>query len=98
MPITVFRSRVHEETRPAYVKTGKKMAEIGQNMPGFISFKQFHAADGEQVTIVEFETDEQQQAWANHPEHLEARKHGREEWFDTYDIAVCEVIRRYKKP
>ncbi|RJE82277.1 antibiotic biosynthesis monooxygenase family protein [Paracoccus onubensis] len=98
MPITVFRSRVNEETRPAYVETGKKMAEIGQKMPGFVSFKQFHATDGEHVTIVEFDTDEHQQAWANHPEHLEARRHGREAWFDEYDIAVCEVIRRYKKP
>ncbi|WP_170167133.1 antibiotic biosynthesis monooxygenase family protein [Paracoccus methylarcula] len=98
MPITVFRSRVHEETRQAYVETGKKMAEIGSRMPGFVLIKTFRADDGEQVTIVEFTSDEHQQAWANHPEHLEARKHGRETWFDEYDISVCEVIRRDKKP
>lgn len=98
MPITVFRARVNEETRTSYTEMGKRMVELAPTMPGFVSFKRFLADDGEQVTIVEFETDEQQKAWANHPEHLEARAHGREDWFTAYDIAVCEVIRRYRKP
>lgn len=93
--ITVFRSRVNEETRPAYAETGKHMLELAQKMPGFISYKKFLADDGEQVAIVEFKDDETQLAWANHPEHQEAQRNGRESWFADYDIAICEVKRRY---
>lgn len=96
MPITVFRSRLNPGIQEDYAKTAKRMAELSKQMPGFVSYKIFHAEDGERVTIVEFSDDESQKIWAKHPEHLEARKNGRELWFETYDVAVCEVIRRYR--
>lgn len=98
MPITVFRARVNEETRPQYAETGKRMVEIATSMPGFIAYKQFFAKDGEQVTIVEFADDETQLAWANHPEHREAIEMGQKLWFTEFDIAICHVARRYLKP
>lgn len=98
MPITLFRARVNEETRPAYTETAIRMVELATKMPGFVAYKKFLADDGEQVTIVEFTDDESQMAWANQSDHLGARKNGRETWFTEYDIAVCEIIRRYKMP
>jgi hypothetical protein len=39
-------------------KIGLRMHELATRMPGFISYKDFAAADGETVTIVEFESEE----------------------------------------
>jgi heme-degrading monooxygenase HmoA len=65
-------------------------------MPGFISYKEFAAADGEGVAIVEFESNETLEAWRNHPEHRKAQERGRREFFDDYRIAVCSPIRDYR--
>lgn len=98
MPITVFRARVNPETKADYLEAGKRMVELAPTMPGYISHKKFVAEDGEQVTIVEFEDDDSQLAWAQHPEHRAAMKLGRDLWFDAFDIAICRIERRYLKP
>jgi len=69
------------------------MYELATAMPGFISYKDFAAGDGEGVSIVEFESLETLAAWREHPEHLEAQRLGREQFFDAYQIDVCAPIR-----
>lgn len=98
MPITVFRLRLDDSQTDAYLEVAKRMNELAPTMPGYLSHKRFVADDGERVTIVEFADHASQEAWANHPEHLEARALGRTHYFTEYDIAVCDVVRRYKKP
>jgi heme-degrading monooxygenase HmoA len=98
MPITVFRLKLEESRKEAYLEVAARMNELAPTMPGYISHKRFVADDGERVTIVEFADHDSQSAWANHPEHLDARSLGREKFFKEYDISVCDVVRRYRKP
>jgi heme-degrading monooxygenase HmoA len=74
---------------------GGRMYELAQVMPGFLSYKDFAAADGESVTVIEFDGEENLREWRNHPEHLEAQRIGREEFFSWYQIQVCRVERQY---
>jgi heme-degrading monooxygenase HmoA len=67
-------------------------------MPGFISIKTFDAADGERVSIVEFESEETHNAWRKHPEHLEAQLLGRKRFYSEFQIQVCKVERAYGMP
>jgi heme-degrading monooxygenase HmoA len=69
------------------------MYALAGAMPGFISHKTFNAEDGERVAIVEFENEEAQVAWRNHPEHREAQGLGREKFYSEYDLKVCELKR-----
>ena len=64
MIVTVFRSRVKAEAQSEYMKWAARMSELATGMPGYISHKGFLADDGEKVTIVEFESEETQRAWA----------------------------------
>jgi heme-degrading monooxygenase HmoA len=97
MVITVFRAR----TRPnlgadvlAQVETrGARMYALASGMPGFISYKDFTADDGEVVTIVEFDTHEHVLAWRDHPEHKLVQEWGRQAVFSEYQIQVCELTR-----
>lgn len=69
------------------------MSELVKSIAGYVSHKGFTAADGERVTIVEFDSEEGLRAWATHPEHVEAKKMGRHLFFSEYRVQVCNVVR-----
>lgn len=93
--VTIFRSRLREEHKEEYFKTADRMERLAKSMPGFVSFKSFRAADGERVSIVEFETEETQKAWKNHPEHIKAQRLGREKYYSEFKIQVFNNPRGY---
>ena len=96
MIVTVFRSRLMPGVREDYVTLVDRMIELAAGMPGYISHKGFFADDGERVTIVEFESEEAQRAWRMHPEHRDAQRKGREIYYQSYSVQVCEVKRESK--
>jgi heme-degrading monooxygenase HmoA len=95
MVITIFRSRLRPENQEAYQRTAARMDELAHQMPGFISIKTYQAADGERVSIVEFESEVAHNAWRKHPEHLQAQRLGRELFYSEFQIQVCNVERAY---
>jgi heme-degrading monooxygenase HmoA len=99
MVVIVFRSRMRQavpEARLAELATmAQRMYELASAMPGFVSYKDFVAEDGENVAIVEFESPEALAAWRNHPEHVLAQARGRADFFSEYRIQVCTQVRDY---
>jgi heme-degrading monooxygenase HmoA len=97
MVLTVFRSRLRPGCDLAALeKIGARMYELATSMPGFISYKDFTASDGESVSLVEFESAETLLAWREHPEHKEAQRLGREQFFSEYQIQVGTPSRTYR--
>ena len=73
MAVIVFRNRMRPDAPDSY---GARSAEIygyGQAMPGFRSIKSYTAEDGERLTLIEFDTQEQVLAWGAHAEHRKGR-------------------------
>jgi heme-degrading monooxygenase HmoA len=97
MVVVVFRSKLRPDLGRDVIaeagKRGARMYELAARMPGFVSYKEFTASDGENVSLVEFETQEQSRAWRDEPEHKETQAWGRERVFAEYRIQVCEVAR-----
>jgi heme-degrading monooxygenase HmoA len=99
MVVIVFRAKVRADANLAPLEEmGARMYQLASAMPGFISYKDFTAGDGESVSIVEFESLETLAAWRNHPEHKEVQRFGREQVFAEYRIQVCEPLRSYSFP
>ena len=99
MVLTVFRSRARTDIDLAGLeKVGARMHELATRMPGFISYKDFAAADGETVTIVEFESEETQLAWREHPEHKEAQRLARQQFLAEYQLQIGTPSRTYRFP
>lgn len=96
MIVTIFRSRLRDEGRDAYMALAPKISELARNMPGYVSHKIFVAEDGERVTVVEFQNEESHKAWASQVDHVEAKKMGRASFYAEYSIQVCEVLRESK--
>ena len=102
MIVVVFRTRLRQGLDEAAMRTlgglGARMHQLATAMPGFISYKDFDASDGESVSIVEFESPETLLAWREHPEHKEVQRLGRERYFSSYSVQVCAPIRSYAFP
>ena len=94
--VVVFRSRLRADADlQALEAAGARMYELASAMPGFISYKDFTATDGESVSIVEFSDAASLLAWHNHPEHVRIQQRGREEFMAEYHIQVCRPERDY---
>jgi heme-degrading monooxygenase HmoA len=68
------------------------MEKRARAMPGFVDFKGFTADDGERVSLIAFESTEAQRAWRDDPEHRAAQRRGRDDFYETYTIQVCELL------
>lgn len=96
MVVVVFRSRVRDGVDEEMNRVGQRMLDLGSSMPGFLSYKDFVAEDGENVSIIEFESLETLAVWREHPEHRIAQQLGRAEFFTEYHIQVCTPVRDYR--
>lgn len=96
MLVAVFRTRVRPEVANEYQAEYERIWKIAKEQPGFISSKTYYSDDGDKVSIQEWESPEQLRAWRDHPDHLEARRRGREEFYQDYTIYICDEPRKYE--
>jgi heme-degrading monooxygenase HmoA len=97
MIVVVFRSR----NRPGadldeYARRSKRMRELVEQHPGFISIENFEGPDGEELSLEIFENDESVKAWRANPEHRDTQRWAREELYSWYSVTVSEVIRSHE--
>lgn len=98
MVVIVFRSRLKAGIEQEIFEMGTRMYALAHAMPGFLSYREYAADDGENVTVVEFESHETLKAWREHPDHILAQAAGRERFFSEYRITVCDAVRDYHFP
>jgi heme-degrading monooxygenase HmoA len=97
--IGIFRSRLREGAQ-RYPATAERMEALAAEQPGFLGIKSFEAADGERLSLFRFESLAALEAWRDHPEHRDAQRLGRSEFYASYSIELCEPIReaRFEAP
>ncbi|MDN3921720.1 antibiotic biosynthesis monooxygenase family protein [Roseateles violae] len=94
--VVIFRSRLRQDADLAALEPlGMRMYELASAMPGFLSYKDFAAADGENLSLVEFADADSLRAWRLHPEHVAVQERARLEFMAEYQIDVCRPERSY---
>jgi heme-degrading monooxygenase HmoA len=93
MMVTIFRSRLMPGVDDQYHPVADRMDALAAAVPGYISHKAFVAADGERLTVVEFDSEEEMETWRRHPEHRQAQQNGRDIYYSEYRLTTCEVRR-----
>jgi len=96
MILTVFRSRLNEAFGAQYDEHVKQTSALAESAPGFLGHKMFVAPDGERVTLVEFDSIENQRSWSLSAEHRAAAIAGRRGFYSEYRIQICTVSRDSK--
>jgi heme-degrading monooxygenase HmoA len=74
-------------------RLGEQMYKIVSELPGFLSVKSFKAADGEELTVFRFASEEALEAWRTHPEHVQTMKRGHAEFYASGFLQICKVVR-----
>jgi len=76
-----------------YGRLGERMYSLVSRLPGFLSVKSFKAADGEELSVFRFASEEALEGWRTHPEHVETMKRGHAEFYASGFLQICKVIR-----
>jgi len=96
--ISLFRFRMRDLTAAQgeqYGAIADRLLETASAMPGFVSFRNYTAEDGEMLVMVEFASAEALAAWRDHPDHRKAQQHGRDQYYAEYQVTNCAVINQY---
>jgi len=95
--VTVFRSRLSDTATEEYEQTAEAMEAAARAMPGFVDFKTFRADDGERVSLITFADRASHDAWRDDGRHRQAQLAGRDRFYRSYQIQVCEclAVRRF---
>lgn len=95
--VVIFKTHLREGAdSEAYRKTSRRMHELVERIPGFISIKAYTGEDGEEIDLVRFATEDSLNIWKEQPEHRVAQRRGREEFYDHYSVQACKVVRDYE--
>jgi len=96
MVIALFGIKMRDDADlEEYAARSARMDDLVRQMPGFISVKSYTAADGDEVVITRFASEEALDAWRLHPDHVATQRKGREEYHESYWVQVCTTIRDY---
>src|SRR5207247_7749772 len=83
--LVIFKTHLREGADlEAYRKTSRRMHELVEQIPGFISIKAYTAEDGEEIDLVRFANEEALRTWKEQTDHIEAQRRGRDEFYDRY--------------
>ena len=80
-----------------YLTLSDSMYRLAQQQPGFLGMD--YARDvNSGITISYWRSLADIERWRQHPEHVEVKAVGRQEFYSAYDIRVCLVEREYGGP
>ena len=91
MYAVVFASTLSADSA-GYEAAAARMEELARAQPGFVSIDSVRDADGRGITVCCWESLEAVEAWRTHAEHLAAQRQGRERWYESYELTVCQVL------
>src|SRR5947199_9256753 len=95
--VVIFKTHLRNGAdSEAYRKTSRRMHELVEQIPGFISIKAYTCEDGEEIDLVRSANEDSLKVWKEQPEHLEAQRRGGEEFYDRYSVQSCKVVRDYE--
>ena len=92
MIVTLFRSHLSADAGADYRAMDDAMLERARATPGFVAIKSYVADDGEHLSVVWWKDAETLELWRNDPRHLDAKRLGRERWYQDFRIEVAEVL------
>lgn len=76
-----------------YHETAEKMEALAKLQKGYLGIESTRNEIG--ITVSYWETLDDIIAWKNNIEHTNARKLGREKWYQQYQLRICKVEREY---
>ncbi|MGW1808525.1 antibiotic biosynthesis monooxygenase family protein [Streptomyces sp. NPDC002078] len=74
-----------------YDRTAEHLSRLVREVPGFLGEDSARTPGGLAVSVAYFRDLEGIERWRRHPEHLAAKRRGRERWYERYVIHIARV-------
>ena len=94
----IFSSQRNESDDAGYDEAAQRMVDLAAQQPGFLGVECTRGLDGFGITVSYWDSEDAIAAWKRNGEHAEARRRGRLEWYEHFEIRVAKVERAYAGP
>ncbi|MES5926110.1 antibiotic biosynthesis monooxygenase [Bacillus cereus group sp. MG9] len=91
----IFTSNLSNDTTD-YSTVSEKMEELAKQQPGFLGIESARDHSGLGITISYWESLAAIENWKQNALHKEAKKRGREQWYENFHLRICLVEKEYK--
>jgi heme-degrading monooxygenase HmoA len=78
-----------------YEETAAAMQEAATRQPGYLGVESVADAEGVEITVSYWRTEQNARDWKQVAEHLAAQGLGRSQWYEAYEVRVATVTRHY---
>lgn len=92
----IFVSQRTADDPEGYAAAATAMEALAAAQPGYRGIVSARAPDGQGITVSYWDSDAAAIAWRDHPDHARTRAEGRRRWYESYDVIVTRVERRYR--
>ncbi|MEU6069441.1 antibiotic biosynthesis monooxygenase [Streptomyces sp. NPDC047082] len=87
----VFTSVRTEEDDDGYRRTAERLSELVKGIPGFLGEDSARTPGGLAISVAYFRDLAGIEAWRRDARHREAKRYGREHWYERYSIHIARV-------
>ncbi|MGW2706202.1 antibiotic biosynthesis monooxygenase family protein [Streptomyces sp. NPDC001340] len=87
----VFTSARTDLDPDGYTDTARHLSDLVRSIPGFLGEDFAHTPGGLAISVAYFRDLAGIEEWRRHPEHLDAKRRGRERWYERYVIHIARV-------
>ena len=83
---------------PNYAKVADQMVALAAVQPGYLGVESVRDQNGFGITVSYWASEDAIKAWKQQAEHAEARRLGRTQWYEHFELRVAKVERAYCGP
>ena len=93
----VFSSTRNAQDEAGYAQAAERMLVLAAQQPGYLGVESTRGEDGFGITVSYWDSEAAIKAWKQQAEHAATRAHGREHWYDHFELRLAKVERTYGK-
>ncbi|GAB2994844.1 hypothetical protein GCM10017788_66460 [Amycolatopsis acidiphila] len=90
----IFTSHRTEDDND-YQATAERMLELAAEQPGFLGVDSAREGPELGITVSYWRDEDSIAGWRAHAEHTLARRSGRRQWYEAFEVHVARVERNY---
>jgi len=92
----IFVNQRSSEDSEGYGNMADRMVELAQKQQGYLGIESVREDGGKGITVSYWQDIDSIKAWKENMDHCEARKLGKEKWYDDYQLQIAKVEQGYR--